>query len=118
MAHWAQINKNNIVVNVTVGNNDDPNGDEGYQWLIDHLGGTWIKTSYNTYGGVHKLGGTPLRKNYAGIGFHYDPENDCFYGRQPYPSWILNKETYLWEPPVEMPKDRFYTWDEATVSWI
>jgi len=82
MAHWAEINESNEVVRVVVGSNDEP--DEGYRWLIDNLGGTWIQTSYNTHGGIHygpdgkPDGGTPLRKNYAGIGFTYDPVRDAF----------------------------------------
>jgi hypothetical protein len=70
MAHWAQIDENNIVIQVTVGNNNDP--DEGYQWLVDNIGGTWVKTSYNTVAGIHKLGGVPFRKNFAVIGYTYD----------------------------------------------
>ena len=98
MAHWAEIDNNNIVLRVTVGDNNDPAGDEGYQWLIDNFGGTWIKTSYNTYGGVHKEGGTPLRKNYAGIGFIYDQERDAFYSTQPEgEGWVLNESSCLWE---------------------
>jgi len=72
MSHWAEIDKNNIVVRVTVGDNNDPAGDEGYQWLIDNLGGTWIKTSYNTVDGVHALGGTPIRNKFAAVGDIYD----------------------------------------------
>jgi hypothetical protein len=73
MSHWAELDQNNKVTRVTVGDNDDPNGDEGYQWLIDNLGGTWIKTSYN-----HKF-----RFNYAGIGFTYDPIDDAFIAPMP-----------------------------------
>jgi hypothetical protein len=99
MAHWAEIDENNIVVRVTVGSNDD--ADEGYQWLIDNLGGTWIKTSYNTIGGVHQSGGTPLRKNYAGIGYTYDLERDAFIAPKPEGvGWILNEETCIWENPL------------------
>jgi hypothetical protein len=94
MAHWAKI-EDGIVTQVTVGSNEDP--DEGYQWLIDNLGGTWIKTSYNTYGGVHLLGGTPLRKNYAGIGFTYDSTLDAFIPPKPEGNFILNETTCLWE---------------------
>ena len=72
MSHWAEINEDNIVTRVLVGNNEDINGDEGYKWLIDNLGGVWKKTSYNTKGGQHKEGGIAFRKNYAGIGFTYD----------------------------------------------
>lgn len=98
MSHWAEIDENNIVLRVLVGNNDEP--DEGYQWLIDNLGGTWIKTSYNTFGGVHTLGGTPLRKNYAGIGYTYDKERDAFIPPKPDTDNIfLNEKTCLWEVP-------------------
>lgn len=96
MAHWAEIDENNIVLRVTVGDNNSP--DEGYQWLIDNLGGRWIKTSYNTIGGVHTSGGTPLRKNYAGIGFTYDEARDAFIPPMPEgEGWTLNEETCLWE---------------------
>jgi hypothetical protein len=76
MAHWAEIDENNIVTRVTVGDNNSP--DEGYQWLIDNLGGTWIKTSYNTKGGIHTLGGTPLRMNFGQVGYTYDTARDAF----------------------------------------
>mgnify|MGYP006302401379 CR=1 FL=1 len=116
MSHFAEIDKNNIVVRVLVGNNSDP--DEGYQWLIDNLGGTWIKTSYNTYAGIHTLGGTPLRKNYAGVGFTYDKTRDAFIPPKPFDSWVLNEETCHWESPIPMPTDeKDYRWNEETVSW-
>jgi hypothetical protein len=100
MAHWAQIDNDYKVTQVTVGSNEEV--DEGYQWLVDNIGGTWIKTSYNTYGGVHKLGGVPLRKNYAAIGFTYDPIRDAFIPPKieclDHPSeTILNENTCLWE---------------------
>jgi hypothetical protein len=98
MAHWAELDENNVVLRVLVGDNNDPNGDEGYQWLIDNLGGTWIKTSYNTRGGVHLLGGTPLRKNYASIGFTYDANFDAFIPPKPtIGTFTLNEETCQWE---------------------
>lgn len=98
MSHWAEIDENNKVIRVTVGNNNDP--DEGYQWLIDNLGGRWIKTSYNTIGGVHTQGGTPLRKNYAGIGYTYDEARDAFIPPKPTnEEWVLNESTCLWEIP-------------------
>lgn len=109
MAHWAEIDENNVVLRVLVGDNNDPNGDEGYQWLIDNLGGTWIKTSYNGN----------IRKNFAGIGMIYDEERDAFMHKQPYPSWILNEETCLWEPPVPRPDEPFfYNWDEENQEWV
>ena len=116
MAHWAELDENNIVTRVLVGSNDDP--DEGYQWLIDNLGGTWVKTSYNTQGGVHSLGGTPLRKNYAGIGYSYDSTRDAFIPPKPFNSWNLNENSCLWEAPIAYPTDgKMYTWDEESINW-
>ena len=95
MAHWAEIDENNVVTRVTVGDNNDL--DEGYQWLIDNLGGTWVKTSYNTRGGVHTEGGTPLRKNFAGLGYTYDEIRDAFIPPKPTEGdWELDEETCLW----------------------
>jgi len=112
MAHFAQIDENNIVTQVLVIEQD----------VVDTgLFGeprSFIQTSYNTYGGVHKLGGTPLRKNYAGIGFTFDAIRDAFIPPKPYNSWILNEDTCLWNAPVAMPTDdKRYTWDEETLSW-
>jgi hypothetical protein len=90
MSHWAEVNADNIVVRVLVGNNNDPIGDEGYQWLIDNLGGTWIKTSYNN----------KIRYNYAGVGYTYDEVNDAFIAPKPvcgHSELILNTATYRWE---------------------
>jgi hypothetical protein len=116
MAHWAEIDSNSIVLRATVGNDNDP--DEGYQWLIDNLGGTWIKTSYNTYGGVHALGGTPFRKNFGITGSTYDSVRDAFIPPKPYPSWLLDSETYLWGAPTPMPTDgAMYSWNENEQSW-
>jgi len=97
MAHWAEVDEDGIVLRVTVGSNDD--ADEGYQWLIDNLGGTWVKTSYNTYAGAHTNGGTPLRKNYAGIGYTYDSERDAFIPPKTncHDEETLNEDTCLWE---------------------
>ena len=116
MAHYAQIDGNNIVTRVLVIDQDVINtglfGDPS----------TFIQTSYNTVAGVHVLGGTPLRKNYAGIGFIYDKQRDAFYPPRPYPSWVLNEDTCLWEPPSPMPTDGIaniaYLWDEITTSWV
>ena len=78
----------------------------------------WIQTSYNTYGNQHTQGGTPLRGNYAGVGFTYDVVNDVFYAPQPYPSWVLNAN-YLWQAPFPMPTDtKFYAWNEDLKSWV
>lgn len=98
MAHWAEIDSDSKVIRVVVTSNEE--ADEGYQWLIDNLGGTWIKTSYNTTGGIHAKGGAPLRKNYAGIGFTYDAQRDAFIPPKPEgKGWILNEDTCLWENP-------------------
>jgi hypothetical protein len=86
---------------------------------VDSSPGEWIQTSYNTHGGEHKLGGTPLRKNYAGIGFTYDRVKDAFIPPKPFASWLLNEDTCLWNAPVAMPDDgKIYQWDEATVNWV
>lgn len=117
MAHFAQIDETNKVIQVLVTDNSMPN--EGYNWLVDNLGGTWVQTSYNTRANEHILGGTPFRKNYAGIGFSYDPERDAFIPPQPYNSWLLNEETCLWEAPVSYPDDdKEYQWDEDALNWI
>ena len=79
----------------------------------------WVQTSYNTLGGRHVLGGTPLRKNYAGVGYTYDSERDAFIPPRIYNSWELNEETCLWQAPTTMPNDgKMYSWDEETVSWV
>tara|TARA_R110000765_G_scaffold309137_1_gene402683 strand:- start:641 stop:976 length:336 start_codon:yes stop_codon:yes gene_type:complete len=108
MAHFAKI-ENNLVTQVIVAEQD---------W-VDGLDGAWVQTSYNTSAGVHSNGETPLRKNYAGIGYIYDSERDAFYQTQPYPSWALNESSCIWEPPSAMPDDaKMYTWDEDTTSWV
>ena len=92
---------------------------EFFDTYVDSTPGEWIQTSYNTQGGIHKLGGTPLRGNYAGIGYTYDRTNDVFYPAQPYASWVLDNTTWTWKAPVAMPTDdKKYTWDEATTSWV
>jgi hypothetical protein len=107
MSHWAEIDSENIVLRVLVGDNNDPAGDEGYQWLIDNLGGTWIKTSYNS----------TIRFNFAAAGYLYDSIDDAFIAPQPYPSWTLDDDK-KWQAPIEMPIDEnFYTWDEENGSW-
>ena len=112
MSHFAQIDENNIVTQVLVIEQDVV--DTG---LFGNPS-SWIQTSYNTSGGVHKLGGTPLRKNYAGIGYTYDRTRDAFIPPQPYTSWTLDDTTCLWQAPVAHPTDdKRYEWNEATVSW-
>lgn len=108
MAHWAELDDNNVVLRVLVGDNNDPNGDEGYQWLLDNLGGRWVKTSYNA----------SIRKNFAGIGYTYDEALDAFIPPKPFGSWILNEETARWEAPVPYPTDgAIYNWNEETGEW-
>lgn len=107
MAHWAEVDENNIVIRVCVTSNDEL--DEGYQWLVDNFGGRWIQTSYN-----HNF-----RHQFAGVGFLYDEELDIFIEPSPFPSWVFNVETYKWETPIPEPKaDRGYSWDEDTRSWV
>ena len=118
MSHWAELDENNKVIRVTVGDNNDPVGDEGYQWLIDNLGGTWVKTSYNTVNGIHREGGTPFRKNYGAVGFIYDETRDAFIPPKPFNSWILDEETCQWKAPIEYPKDEhMYRWVEEDSNW-
>ena len=118
MAHFAEIDENNIVVRVLVV--DDLYESDGHNYLANTLGlgGTWLKTSYNTRGGQHFAEGTPFRKNFAGIGMTYDLEKDAFIEPQPYPSWVLNDETCIWEAPTPSPTgDVIHIWNEATLAW-
>jgi hypothetical protein len=112
MAHFAKV-VDGVVTQVIVA---EP---EFFETFVDSSPGEWIQTSYNTHGGEHKLGGTPLRKNYAGIGFTYDRVKDAFIPPKPFASWVLNEDTCLWDAPVAMPTDdKLYQWDEATVNWV
>lgn len=118
MAHFAQIDENNIVVQVLVVGDDQEH--RGQDFLADdlNLGGTWIKTSYNTHGGVHSNGGTPLRKNYAGIGYTYDAGRDAFIPPKPFNSWVLDEDTCLWNAPTPMPTEGGpYMWVEDDLNW-
>jgi hypothetical protein len=112
VAHYAKVS-NGIVVKTIVAEADFI---ESYQ---DNLAGKWVQTSYNTHGGVHSEGGTPLRKNYAGIGMIYDATRDAFYAPQPYASWVLNDTSCIWEAPTAMPvDDKTYRWDEDTTARV
>lgn len=124
MAHFAKVN-NGIVEQVIVA---EP---EFFNTFVDTSPGQWIQTSYNTHGGVHHDSNTnqpssdqskALRKNYAGIGFTYDAQRDAFIPPKPFPSWSLNEDSCLWEPPVPEPipidDKESYIWDEATQTWI
>lgn len=113
MSHFAKIDENNTVTQVIVIEQDVVDtglfGDPG----------SWIQTSYNTSGGVHKLGGTPLRKNYAGIGYTYDVTRDAFIPPKSFDSWMLNEDTCWYEAPTPMPTDgKMYAWNEDTLSWV
>ena len=126
MASFAKLELNNKVIAVhSLHNNElkDANGVEqevlGVEFLTKLTGwAVWKQTSYNTYGGVHKLGGTPLRKNHAGIGFTYDEDKDAFIAPKPFNSWTLNETTCLWKAPVAYPTDgQKYNWNEETQTW-
>ena len=106
MSSWAEIDDTNTVLRVLVGDNNDPAGDEGYQWLLDNLGGTWIKTSYNSN----------TRGTYAGIGFTYNAIEDIFVSLQPYKSWIRSGS--FWDAPIKKPDDgKRYSWNESQLKW-
>ena len=119
MAHYAFLDTNNIVTEVIVGIDE---GEQGINWEQHYgafRGQVCKRTSYNTSGGVHSGGGTPFRKNYAGIGYTYDSVIDGFIPPKPYPSWVLDEQTCLWDAPTPYPTDGGqYAWDEATQSWV
>ena len=117
MAHYAFLDENNIVTEVIIGK-DEGNFDWEQQYG-SFRGQLCKRTSFNTHGGVHQLGGTPFRKNFAGIGYTYDRERDAFIPPKPFPSWLLNEDTCLWDAPTPYPTDGgMYQWDEATTSWV
>ena len=117
MAHFAKLDENNIVTKVVVVHNDVATSESAGAAFLNNMYGTsdtWKQTSYNTYGNEHRLGGTPFRKNYAGVGFTYDASNDAFIAPKPLDSWTLNNTTYLWEAPITKPDDgKPYYWDET-----
>ena len=131
MAHYAQIDSNNIVTQVIVvadADTADAQGNHmesiGIAFCQRLIGGNWKQTSYNTQGGTHTNGGTPFRGNYAGIGYTYDTLHDVFYAPQPYPSWTISAPTWTWTSPVPYPTDvgteelpKRYTWNEETKAW-
>ena len=111
MAHFAKILKGKVIDVIVA----EP---EFFDMFVDETPGQWLQTSYNTRGGVHLLGGTPLRKNYAGIDYTYDRVRDAFIPPQPFPSWTLDEDTCLWNPPVEKPTEGGpYDWNEQTQTW-
>lgn len=106
MSHFAEVDENNIVLRVLVGDNNMPN--EGYDWFVENLGGKWVQTSYSG----------SIRKNFAGIGYTYDEERDAFIPPKPFDSWTLNETTCRWQAPTPYPQDgRIYEWNEETTSW-
>jgi hypothetical protein len=105
MSYFAEIDENNIVLRVLVGDSNMPN--EGYDWFVENLGGRWVQTSYNA----------TIRKHFAGIGFTYDEERDAFIPPKPFDSWVLDEETCLWEAPVPR-SEGDYQWDESVVNWV
>jgi hypothetical protein len=126
MASFAKIGLNNKVIEVLSVVNEvlyDSNGIEqeviGIDFLTKLTGyPVWKQTSYNTHGGLHSSGGTPLRKNHAGIGYTYDEDRDAFIPKKPFNSWILNEDTCLWESPIPYPQDNNrYNWNEQNQSW-
>ena len=135
MAHFAKLDENNIVTEVIVVSNDIATSESAGVTFINNLYGTsdtWKQTSYNTFAGSHKLGGTPFRKNYAGKGYTYDTSRDAFIPPKPYASWVLDETTCTWQPPITMPSltdeekaaYKMYTWNETlyqsdnTKGWV
>lgn len=107
MGHYAKV-ENGVVTQVIVA--------DGVEWCETNLGGEWVQTSYNTHGGVHANGKHPIHKNYAGIGYTFDGVG--FAAPQPYPSWTLNQQSYLWEPPVAKPQSGLWEWNETDQEWV
>jgi len=119
MAHFAEIDQNNIVKRVIVV--DDAQQHRGQDYIANDLmfGGRWVQTSYNTFGGKHIKGGTPIGYNYAGIGFIYYPEYNGFSSPKPFYSWVLDTDTLCWQSPVPYPTDgEDYTWNECISAWM
>jgi hypothetical protein len=120
MAHYAFLNENNIVTEVITGKEE---GNFNWEQQYGMFRGQLCKrTSYNTHGGVHQSGGTPFRKNYAGIGYTYDETRDAFIPPKPFNSWILNEDTCLWNAPVakpttELEDNQYYSWNESIINW-
>lgn len=118
MAHYAFLDVNNIVTEVIPGRDEGEDGVDWEQWYSEFRGQTCKRTSYNTVGNQHPEG-RPFRKNYAGIGYTYDDQRDAFIPPQPFPSWVLNEDTCVWDAPIAYPTNsQLYNWDEETLSWI
>ena len=128
MAHFAKLGVGNIIERVSVVSNDIATTEQAGVDFLNKLYNTkdvWKQTSYNTFGGEHKLGGTPFRKNYAGIGFTYDETRDAFIEAKPYDSWTLDETTCVWKAPISKPilteeqinNGNYYSWNEETTTW-
>ena len=121
MAHFAKLGIGNKVLKVEVVSNDIATTEQAGRDFLNNLyntNDTWFQTSFNTYGGEHRLGGTPFRKNYAGIGWKYNQTRDAFIPPKPYASWTLNETTCQWQAPVAYPTDgKFYNWNETDQNW-
>ncbi len=121
MANFAKLGVGNIVERVEVVSNDIATSEQAGVEFLQNLykdRTAWKQTSYNTEGNSHKLGSTPFRKNFAGIGYQYDEARDAFIAPQPFDSWELNEETCIWEPPITYPSDGLvYSWNEETKTW-
>jgi len=119
MAHYAFLDGENIVTEVIVGKDENEDGIDWEQHYGQFRGQVCKRTSYNTQGGVHSTGGTPYRKNYAGIGYSFDAERDAFIAPKPFASWLLNEESCLWEAPTPYPTDGLmYNWNEEAQDWV
>lgn len=118
MAHYAVLDKNNIVINVFVGKDEFEDGINWEEHYSDYLGNKCLRTSYNTHGGVHLKNGVPFRKNYAAAGYNYIESLDAFVPPKPFPSWFLDEETCLWEAPIPMPTQGLWQWDEDNKVWL
>tara|TARA_R110002012_G_scaffold85372_1_gene212937 strand:- start:2499 stop:2882 length:384 start_codon:yes stop_codon:yes gene_type:complete len=122
MAHFAKLGTGNKIIKVEVVSNDIATTEQAGVDFLNNLYNTsdvWKQTSYNTIGGVHLLGGTPFRKNYAGVDYSYDQIKDAFIPPKPFNSWILNETTCHWGPPTAYPNDgNNYIWNEETLNWV
>lgn len=118
MAHYAFTDSSNTVVEIIVGKDENEDNVDWEKHYGDFRGMRCLRTSYNTQGGQHISGGTPFRKNYAGVGYTYDLDRDAFIPPKPYPSWLLDEDTCQWNSPVTEPADgEMYDWNEETQAW-
>ena len=118
MAHYAFLDENNIVYEVIVGKDENQDGINWEEYYGNMRGHVCKRTSYNTYAGIHNLGGTPVRKNYAGVGYKYDVDRDAFIPPKTMNSWLLNEDSCQWEAPIPYPDPtKLYIWDENKLSW-